>query len=225
VNQVRAIATIEVAGERVDLLPERAAWWPGARTLLVADLHLGKEHAAVGMGVPGTVLEETLTRLAGCIAETGADRVIIVGDLLHAALGTTPEVVDRVAAWRRGIGADLVLVAGNHDRGIKAVAAEWAITLSGTVLIDGPMRFIHDPDDGVADVYTWAGHLHPAVRVSAGRDSLRLPCFRVGERVGVLPAFSMFTGGSTSLFRGGDQSWAIAEGRVFRAPSRMPRPG
>jgi hypothetical protein len=30
-----------VAGERLVLLPDRAAWWPAARTLFVADFHLG----------------------------------------------------------------------------------------------------------------------------------------------------------------------------------------
>lgn len=224
---MREVAVIEVGGERVELLPERAAWWPGARTLLVADLHLGKEHAfaAVGIGLPGTVLDETLARLGRCIAETGAVRVLIVGDLLHARLGTTPEVIDRVAAWRRSVPADLLLIPGNHDRAVAEVAGAWSIELAEAEHRDGPFRFVHEPDAGVPEAYTWAGHLHPAVRLSAGRDAVRLPCFAVGERTGVLPAFSMFTGCMTSAIGPGDRAWAITGERVFLAPTLAARRG
>lgn len=224
---MREVAVIEVDGERVELLPERAAWWPGARTLLVADLHLGKEHAfaAVGIGLPGTVLDETLARLGRCIAETGAVRVVIVGDLLHARLGTTPEVIDRVAAWRRSVPAELLLIPGNHDRAVAEVAGAWSIELAEAEHRDGPFRFVHEPDAGVPEAYTWAGHLHPAVRLSAGRDAVRLPCFALGERTGVLPAFSMFTGRMTSAIGPGDQAWAIAGERVFLAPTLAARRG
>jgi hypothetical protein len=34
--------SIRIAGEPVELLAERAVHWPGARTLFVADVHLGK---------------------------------------------------------------------------------------------------------------------------------------------------------------------------------------
>jgi metallophosphoesterase superfamily enzyme len=36
------IQTTEVAGERLTLLGERLIWWPDRRTLLAADVHVGK---------------------------------------------------------------------------------------------------------------------------------------------------------------------------------------
>jgi uncharacterized protein len=51
------------------LLTERAVWAPGAKTLFVADLHLGKAATfrARGAPAPTGVSEETLRRLAELI--------------------------------------------------------------------------------------------------------------------------------------------------------------
>ena len=47
------------AGEPLHLLPERALWWPAARVLFVADLHLGKAatYRALGQPVPAAALQ------------------------------------------------------------------------------------------------------------------------------------------------------------------------
>lgn len=215
---------IEIGGEQVELLPERAAWWAAARTLIVADLHLGKEQAfaSLGIGVPGTVLDETLDRLARCVEMNGAERVLVVGDLLHARLGTTPEIVERVAAWRRGIGTAIEVVPGNHDRELVRVAEVWGLGLHEVELREGPFRFVHEPDGGGEGCFSWAGHLHPGVVLSAGRDALRLPCFRVGERQAVLPAFSQFTGRVSSQTQPGDMLYAVTPDRVFPVPAPSP---
>ena len=42
----------EVAGERLVLLPEMAAYWERAGTLLVADPHFGKAAAFRAAGIP-----------------------------------------------------------------------------------------------------------------------------------------------------------------------------
>jgi metallophosphoesterase superfamily enzyme len=63
--------------------------------------------------------------------------------------------------------------------------------------------------------YVLAGHVHPCVRVGGhGFDSLRLPCFHFGARVGVLPAFGEFTGSHVLPREEGDRVFAITEQRV-----------
>ncbi len=212
---------LDLAGERIELLPERAAWWRSARTLLVADLHLGKEHAfaAAGIGVPGGVLDDSLDRLARCVSTTGAERVIVVGDMLHAESGTTPELIERVAAWRADINVSIEIVPGNHDRTLDEVATSWRLRRHPAELLAGPFRIIHTPDAGTADHYTWAGHLHPAVTLTAGGDSVRLPCFRIGTKVAVLPAFSVFTGRGGVGTTPGDRLYAVTPERVLPVPS------
>jgi hypothetical protein len=48
------------------------------------------------------------------------------------------------------------------------------------------------------------------VRLSGRGDRLRLPCFHVGTQVGVLPAFSAFTGGLDVSRRPGERVFAVA---------------
>ncbi|MBZ0171464.1 MAG: DEAD/DEAH box helicase, partial [Phycisphaerales bacterium] len=74
---------IEFADEQLDLLPERAVWWPARRTLLVADLHLGKPASfrSAGAPVPEQVTGADLARLSSLIKTQHAQRVIVLGDL------------------------------------------------------------------------------------------------------------------------------------------------
>jgi metallophosphoesterase superfamily enzyme len=98
-------------------------------------------------------------------------------------------------------------VRGNHDKRAGEPPPEWAIeSIDGPLLIDG-LALAHHPEP-LPGHYVLAGHIHPAVLVGGrARDLLRLPCFHLGPRVGVLPAFGAFTG--MHLMRRG------AEDRVF----------
>lgn len=202
------------------LLPQRAALWGVGRTLLVADLHLGKCETFHGAGVPvpGGVHDETLARLGDAIRVSGAQRVLILGDLLHAPAGNTKAMIDRVAAWRETFPLPMQLVEGNHDRRVREAADAWNIDLLGARHQEQGMLFTHAPTADIGEsVYAWCGHLHPAIKLHGGRLPLKLACFHLTPRVGVLPAFSRLTSGA-GLRRGpGDRVFAIAEGCVVEA--------
>ncbi len=112
---------LEVAGKTIRLLPQRAAFLPECGTLLVADLHLGRQHAWHAEGRPiGDVaavasLDEPLARLAGLVHETNAKRVLVLGDLLHAPAGLTNDMISRVAAWRSTVDIPIELIPGNQE--------------------------------------------------------------------------------------------------------------
>jgi DNA ligase-associated metallophosphoesterase len=212
-------ASIDLASQRVALLPARAAWWPAEATVLVADLHWGKSQTfrALGVPVPCAELEEDLARLGAVVRDTGARRVVVLGDLVHAREGVTEEVIARVAAWRRTHPCAIVLVRGNHDRHVQRLPEAWGIEVVERPLRDGPFVFVHDPEDarGCADAYAFAGHVHPAVRVGRGRLSVRVPCFHVGVRRAVLPAFSTFTGGAALPRAPGDRVYGLVSDSVI----------
>ena len=114
----------------------------------------------------------------------------------------------------RGHNVEMVLIRGNHDRHLKALPPEWRLDVHEEHLDEGPFRFAHHPEPSTGR-YLWAGHLHPVVRLSSGPDRLRLPCFRVGPTlVGVLPAFSAFTGGLDMKRKQGERLFVIADGTV-----------
>lgn len=208
---------IAVAGELVTLCAERAAWWPARRTLLVADLHLGKEETFLHFGVPmpATVLEETLERLGRLAAAGPVRRIVVVGDLVHARAGLSSAVVDRVARWRRSFPGSVELVAGNHDRCVAAMPASWGIEPLAEEVLDGPFAYRHEPpvDDGPRDDgrLVWCGHLHPTVRIAGG---IALPAFLVGRSRAVLPAFTAFARGPGVAVGPHDRVFAAASGQV-----------
>jgi uncharacterized protein len=214
---------ITTVGERVILMPHRTVFWPARSTLLLADLHLGKGEtlAAQGIPMPRGVVESDLNRLSSAVRETGATRVMVLGDLLHASIGIVPAMVEQVAAWRRTIPADVCLVPGNHDRRIERVAEEWGLHLCDDIVQEGPFVFVHDashaPSDGGGG-YVWSGHVHPRVRLKGGGDSISLPCFLVGDDSALLPAFSLFTSGVSVLPSPSERVWGVAEEALVEVP-------
>ncbi|HYG62842.1 MAG TPA: DEAD/DEAH box helicase, partial [Thermoanaerobaculia bacterium] len=77
---------IDIAGEPLVLLPERALLWERRATLVVADAHLGKAAAfrAAAIPLPGGTTTEALGRLAAALSRTGARRLLLLGDFFHA---------------------------------------------------------------------------------------------------------------------------------------------
>ena len=205
--------TVEVAGERLVLLPERAAFWPRRATLLVADAHFGKAATfrAAGLPVPAGTSGEGLARLDAMLERMDARRIVFLGDLLHAREGRAPRTLDALASWRRRHAAiDVLLVRGNHDRRAGDPPAESGIACVDPPLPDVPFSFVHHPSPAEG-AYVLAGHLHPGIRVQgAGGLRAQIPCFWFGVHVGVLPAFGGFTGMHLVEPAPGDQVFGLA---------------
>jgi DNA ligase-associated metallophosphoesterase len=214
--------TIELAGEKIALLPERGLFWKRASLLLIADWHLGKAATfrAAGIAVPDGGLDEELERLETMLERTGAGELLVLGDLAHARQGLTEDLLERVGAWVAGVGVRVSLVAGNHDRSAGIARVERAgLEMLGDGVARAPFVFQHEPGES-GDGYVLAGHLHPAVRLGEGkRGGLRAPCFWFGKACGVLPAFGGFTGGQRIEAVAGDQVFAIGGGEVIAVPS------
>ena len=189
--------TCQIAGETIAFYSGKAAFWQREATLIVADLHWGKAGVLRAAGIPISedVLIEDLRRLEVLIRTTEARRVIVLGDLIHAASGLTPACVDLVAAWRRPLAVELSAVIGNHDRHIRKIPSVWNLEILGEVAYEGPFCFRHEPIVS-ATHHVWAGHVHPMYVIHGGGDKLRLPCFWLRDTMTILPSFSLLTRGS-----------------------------
>ena len=214
---VPAGVRVEVAGESLQLLPERAAYWERTGTLLVADAHFGKAASfrALGVPVPGGTTAEGLRRLDAMLARTDARRIVFLGDYLHAREGRAPATLDALARWRREHPAlELLLVRGNHDRGAGDPPEESGVRCVDAPLVEAPFVLAHHPTTS-REGFVVAGHVHPgAVLEGAGRQRERLPCFWLGARCLVLPAFGEFTGLADVSPAAGDRIWVVAGDEV-----------
>lgn len=218
-------ATIEVAGETVALLPERALFLPGRGTLLVADLHLGKAetYRSLGVPMPEGIAEESLERLERVIDRSEAKRVVVLGDLVHCEEGMEDPVIELMARWRRRVSLPISLIGGNHDAAVS-IPRSWRIEDDGEGRGFGPFQLQHHPrpvdaDFDAGDPVVLAGHLHPVLSLGEGARRVLAHAFVVDPTQVVLPAFTPFARGARVRPDAdrGRRIFAIAEGQVVEA--------
>jgi len=225
---------VRIGGQRIVLMPQRCALWVEAATLILADLHLGKLEtiAASGAPMPRGLLEAELARLVSAAQQSGARRVLVLGDFLHARIGATELVCDAFAAARETMGVSVEVVPGNHDRGLERVADRCGVRVLSEVVNEGPFVFTHDAMtlEGKArgGRVMWAGHEHPAVVLRRKSERIKLPAFVVDQGEVILPAFCTFTGGVVGrgvgrVFAVGGEVWEVA-GQPKRLPSARSSP-
>jgi DNA ligase-associated metallophosphoesterase len=189
--------TIALDGEQLVLLPQKAAFWPRERMLIIADIHFGKAAAfrSWGIPVPKGTTSENLDALDELVTLTGARHVLFLGDFLHARAAHAAGTQAAMLAWRQHrCELVLTLVRGNHDKHAGDPAAQLGIDLVDEPYTVGPFSFCHHPDVD-APGYVLAGHVHPVYVLATRFDALRLPCFIAGPRRMILPSFGAFTGG------------------------------
>lgn len=215
-----ADVTTLLCGETLRLLPERALFWPRARTLVIADPHFGKAAAfrAGGIPLPGGTTAAMLARLDAALDRTGATTLLILGDLLHARSGRAGSTLSAVDRWRDSRPELIIrLVRGNHDLQAGDPPASWDIDCLDEPVTQGPFCWLHQPPEDPATLpgYPIAGHVHPAVALAGNGHALTLPCFYFGRDFGLLPAFGEFTGTAVVRPRRGEQVYVIAGDEVI----------
>ncbi|TSD78565.1 ligase-associated DNA damage response endonuclease PdeM [Pseudomonas sp. KBS0710] len=189
---------LTLEGEALWLLAEKAIYWPARQCLLIADAHFGKASAyrSLGQPVPQGTTSENLQRLDRLLSALPCAQVIFLGDFLHGPGSHASGTLSALRAWRkRNHELNLTLIRGNHDKRAGDPPTDLRIAVVAEPLLMGPFALQHEPDAHPSH-HVLAGHVHPVYRLRGkGRQSLRLPCFQIGSRISLLPAFGAFTGG------------------------------
>jgi putative SbcD/Mre11-related phosphoesterase len=194
------------------LTPQRVAIHIPTATAVAADLHLGYQEARrlCGDAVPHTDMETNLAPLFIALDRGKVKNLIIAGDLFEKAFDPKlwQELKSRLAnAHVQFLG----LIPGNHDRGLEKASLDLPLLPNGHVLEGWS---IHHGDGPLPQSPVVLGHLHPAVPYR-GRQ---VPCYLLGERRLVLPAYSQDAAGFNVLtLRSGNycRCLAIAAGKLF----------
>lgn len=215
---------LECAGESLLLLPDRALLWPAQRTLFIADLHLGKSEVFRRSGIPipeGDTLTD-LGRLDRILAAREVQRIVLLGDFVHAASPGASTHGNAFAAWRAARSqVEFVVVAGNHDR--RAAGRELADVVDWELHERqiGPFVCRHHPAPSPHG-YVLSGHIHPVISLyGSHRERARVPVCWLRPDYAVLPSFGSFTGGGEIEPAPADRLYAFAAERVWRVPNNL----
>ncbi|MCL9812988.1 metallophosphoesterase [Natranaeroarchaeum aerophilus] len=143
----------------------------GEPALVIADVHAGIESAlrterGLSLDSQAEARRERIERL---LAETGATRLIVLGDLMHSIGGPGGAERGEIEVLLESLPAvDVTLVKGNHDGEIESWIEDVTVTDGGGIRL-GSVGFAHghtwpDPDVLAADIVCVA-HEHPQVRL------------------------------------------------------------
>lgn len=201
------------------LLPECDVFLPASRSLVIADVHLGKSATfrTRGIPIPEGDTADDLARLDMLIKFHEPAELIIAGDLVHAADGLTPHIVGKLRAWLDELSIPVILTEGNHDRKSRIPDLPLKIVRDHSI---GELTITHDPADLPPDRAGLAGHHHPAHRVTIShREHHRFKGFHLRHPHHlILPAFSQFTGTHPIVPTANDRFFAITPGKCHEIP-------
>ena len=182
------------------------------RWLAVADVHFGYElsQRAAGALFPWWGMDSVAARLLALLTDYQPERLVIVGDFVHDRTAR-PAALCLLASLREH--AEVVLVAGNHDRR----------TFSGSELMTcwTTERFCFHHGDSASPAEAGGrreiiGHHHPAGVLSDGAGlALKLPAFVATAGPWVLPAFSPWAAGGGGGFGRGARRWLCSPKRIL----------
>lgn len=218
-----AALTIDAAGESLLCLTEHALFWPLARTLFIADVHLGKAASfrAAGVPLPSGHSSRDLDRISALIVTHEARRLVILGDLVHAETSYTTTLDRNFRDFRaQHSNVDMLLVRGNHDRNAGDAPPEWGLQIVAEPFALGPFACCHEPQTAGGAGYELAGHLHPALRLETAREGITLPCFWQHARGMVLPAFGSLTGKYAVRLKSDESAVVVAGTQLHRVEFR-----
>ena len=201
------------------LLPQKAIYWQQQKTLIVADVHLGKvgHFRKAGIAVPRDMEQNDLAVLSDLVDEHYPEKIIFLGDLFHSDLNAD---WDWFVLWRKQFPKlELILIRGNHDIIHDRHYIELDVKLHQSLTI-GPFLMLHHPLDSInllmVDQYVFCGHIHPGISLTGrARQQLTLPCFAFGQKQVILPSFGKFTGRVAIRNQQTDRIFAIAQNKVI----------
>ena len=196
----------------VQLLSQRALFWPAQRAVVIADAHIGRplpHHQN-----EASILASLLDRLTQVVESTSATQCIVLGDLFHMRKHYLPEVIDPFVQWRQHhAGLDMLLIRGNHERAMGDPPLRCGLRCFEPGFVLDGITLLHEPRQQAG--FAMGAHLHPCMLVPGLRTAMvAVACFIWHPNYLVLPAFEDVLPGRV-VARHPDESQAyILEDRV-----------
>ncbi|WP_426277903.1 ligase-associated DNA damage response endonuclease PdeM [Chryseobacterium sp. S-02] len=204
---------ISIKEQNFILTNQRAMFWKEASALILSDLHLGKtaHFRKNGIALPSDIIWEDLKRLSSLIYHFSPEKIIIVGDFLHAGKNSEFEIFKQ---WKIQFPTlNIILIKGNHDRISEKYLFELGISDVYSIYQENEFIFSHEDLQNESQ-FVISGHLHPGVVLQSSTRKLKFPCYVVTEHQLILPAFSTFTGLDTNNYFQNAQKYIFTQDSI-----------
>ncbi|MEX2593812.1 MAG: ligase-associated DNA damage response endonuclease PdeM [Anditalea sp.] len=182
--------------ERIQLLPEKAAYLPQQRILLIADIHLGKasHFRKEGIIIPAPEVSPDLGCINELIHTLTPQTIVFLGDLFHSKFNSEWIGLKKFLAAHPDI--RFYLTKGNHDILPASIMEDAPIEVVKEFAVGQHILCTHEPLKDIPEgILNIAGHVHPGILVkSKSRQHYRLPCFYHHRQLLLVPAFGHLTG-------------------------------
>jgi len=196
--------------QTVDNLP--ALYHEESELVVISDLHLGLEGSMTEKGsyVPPTQLKDTLKELETLKSETGAEKLLVNGDIKNefsSSKYSERKEIKNFLDKATELFDELILIEGNHDTFLSSTLEKYGLRFLKYYIENGVLYTHGDrslEELEVKEDYntTVIGHEHPALRLE---DEIgiteKIDCFLYGETderkdIIVMPAFSQISNGT-----------------------------
>jgi putative SbcD/Mre11-related phosphoesterase len=186
-----------------------ALYHPEMDLVVISDIHLGLEGNMTSKGsyIPQFQLEEMKQELVEIKQSTGAERILVNGDMKNqfSTSYTEKQEVEEFITFLKEKFQEVILIKGNHDTFLENTAEKHGLEMK-RYFVEGSVLFIHGHEkiEEVEEEFSTVviGHEHPALGLT---DDVgvkeKVPCLLYGEvRDGlnliVMPAYSKISNGS-----------------------------
>ena len=171
-----------ILNETLVFTNHKAVFWEKEKLLIISDLHVGKaaHFRKNGIAISSEILEDDLKTLENLIQYFSAEKLIIVGDFLHAGKNSD---FDIFCDWRAQFSdLKIILIKGNHDRFSNTILENLCIDIFENELEMPPFSFIHEPQEKTGK-FVVSGHIHPGVLLELHKkNSLNFRVLRIRRK-------------------------------------------
>lgn len=185
--------------------------------LVIADLHIGLESELRLKGVRfPSLTRQMLAEVSGILDDTGAKKLIVLGDLKNSIATVGEQEAREVPAFLAALSgkAELEIVLGNHDGGLRPLLHGYKVHDARGFIYRKALLFHGNAKPLPADVKKAsrliASHWHPVAEFHPGLNSrLAEKCWvearAFGKPLLIMPSFNRLLGGAPASNI--DDSW------------------
>ncbi len=209
--------SLTIANESFLLLPQKAMIRTNDKTLIIADLHLGKatHFRKAGIPISDEVFKTDLNKIDLLVNQHQIENVWVLGDFFHS---NSNSEWARFQLWLASSSIKKwTIIPGNHDKLTLSEAISNKMEIAATQILYNGIIYCHEFVENEFPVIS--GHIHPGISLEGnGKQKLQIPCFYQHGLNLLLPAFGSFTGLAKINPQKGDRVFGIANDSIVEIP-------